>query len=124
MSTPIRITAGHVVLDAELNDSGTAREVAKVLPVDSTVSTWGEEIYFTIPVDCPAADDARAEVEVGEIGYWQAGKAFCVFFGRTPASTGDSPVAASPVNVIGRVTGDAKALADVEDGDTVTVAAG
>jgi len=126
MSTAIRIVVGATVVEASLNDSATAREVAASLPITSTVSTWGEEIYFPIPVTAEAAPDAREDVTVGEIGYWPAGKAFCVFFGRTPASTTDAPRAASPVNPIGRATGDPaslSALSAVRDGDTVTIQA-
>jgi hypothetical protein len=65
--------------------------------------TWGDEVYFDIPVEMGLEPDARAEVEVGELGYWPTGNAFCIFFGSTPASSGDTPVAASRVNILGRV---------------------
>ena len=67
------------------------------------------------------ASDARADVEVGELGYWPAGSAFCIFFGPTPVSSGDQPRAASPVNVVGRVLGDATAFRKVGAGATVTL---
>lgn len=119
----IRIAADGISLDVELNDSPTAAALAKALPFSATVNSWGEEIYFATPVAAKPSADARAEVAVGEVAYWPPGKALCVFFGRTPASTGDQPRAASPVNPVGRVIGDAKAAAEIRDGSTVTVAA-
>jgi len=106
-------------MEAELNESETAAEIWDALPVTAQANTWGDEIYFRIPVVMEEADDARADVEVGELGYWPAGSAFCIFFGPTPASTGDAPRAASPVNPIGRVLGDPGGFRDVPPGATV-----
>ena len=88
----------------------------EVLPIKGNANVWGDEIYFRIPVKAEPETDARAAVEVGELGYWPPGKAFCIFFGRTPASTGDEPRAASPVNRIGMVLDDATQLTDVPHG--------
>ena len=101
----IRIKAGSREFLAELNDSKTAAAIAQALPIAAQASRWGKEIYFTIPVKAARAADARAEVAIGELGYWPDGCAFCIFFGPTPASSGDQPVAASPVNPIGRLIG-------------------
>jgi len=103
----ITITAGEVSLEAELNDSPTAQQIWDALPITGSANIWGDEIYFEIPVTAQQAPDARAEVEVGELGYWPMGRAFCIFFGPTPVSTDDRPRAYSPVNVVGRVLGDA-----------------
>lgn len=119
----IRITSGRVAITVELNDSPTAAALAKALPFSATVNTWGEEIYFTTPVSARPSPDARAEVAVGEVAYWPPGKALCVFFGRTPASIGNEPRAASPVNPVGRVVGDATAVAMIREGSAVTVMA-
>lgn len=119
MPERIRITAGGVSAEAELNDSDTARRLWDALPITGRANTWGEEIYFRIPVEAGSAPDARAEMAVGEIAYWPPGSAFCIFFGRTPASQGDRPAAASPVNPLGRVLGDAKAFLTVRDGAAV-----
>ncbi|MEJ5199348.1 MAG: cyclophilin-like fold protein [Anaerolineae bacterium] len=115
----ILITAGEVTLPAELNDSPTADEVWQALPIEGRANTWGDEIYFEIPVVARQAADARADVAVGELGYWPIGRAFCIFFGPTPASKGDAPRAYSPVNILGRVLGDATAFRRVRDGDPV-----
>jgi len=111
--------SANIELAGELYDTPTAQKVWDVLPHKTPIKTWGEEIYFDIPVTLPQEPDARANVEVGEIGYWPVGKSFCIFWGRTPASKDEQPVAASPVNIIGKVLGDATILNDVDDGAEV-----
>lgn len=115
----IRITAGKVEAEAVLNDSPTATKIWEALPIEARGNTWGDEIYFSIPVDAPQEKSARDLVAVGELGYWPPGTAFCIFFGRTPASTDDRPRAASPVNIIGTVSGDATAFRAVSSGARV-----
>jgi hypothetical protein len=117
----ISIVAGDVSVEAELNDSRTAKAIWEELPVKARANRWGQEIYFSIPVRQDLADDARADMAVGELGYWPPGSAFCIFFGRTPASVDEKPRAASPVNPIGQVLGDATVLGGVADGELVTL---
>ena len=117
----ITITAGRVSLSAELNDSPTAQQIWSALPIQGRASRWGDEIYFDIPVKAGQEPDARAEVEVGELGYWPVGHAFCIFFGPTPVSTDERPRAYSPVNILGRVVGDAALFRAVKDGEKVDV---
>jgi hypothetical protein len=121
MSNRITITAGSVTLEAELNDGPTASAIWEALPITGRANTWGDEIYFAIPVQMPEEPDARADVEVGELGYWPVGNAFCIFFGPTPASDGPEPRAASPVNILGRVLGDATEFRQVPGGAAVTL---
>jgi hypothetical protein len=109
----IRIVVGSVALEADLNDSPTALKVMKILPFKGPFNTWGEEIYFPVAVDAELDETAREVVDLGDLGYWPTGKAFCIFFGRTPASTGDEIVPASAVNIIGRVRGDVTLLKQV-----------
>ena len=123
MAGMVRITAGSVQALAELNDTETARRILAALPIEARASTWGDETYFTIPVDCDREEDARTEVEVGDLGYWRPGTAFCIFFGRTPMSTGDKPVAASEVNVFGRLVGDPTVFRQVRAGERVLLEA-
>ena len=115
----ITITAGGVSLPAELDDSPTAQQIWQALPLEGRANTWGDEIYFEIPVKATQAPDARQEVAVGELGYWPVGHAFCIFFGPTPASLDEHPRAYSPVNVLGRVIGDATRFRAVKDGTHV-----
>jgi hypothetical protein len=112
----IKIQAGDVALSAELNEGETARKVWDALPIEGHANVWGDEIYFEIPVAAVEERDARAEVTVGDIGYWPPGKAFCVFFGPTPVSYGSEPRAYSPVNLLGRVLDDATQLRAVGQG--------
>ena len=102
----IRITIGSLSMDAELFSTPTTEKLMNALPIKASFDTWGDEIYFTIPVESELDNTAREEVEVGDIGYWPTGNAFCIFFGPTPMSTGLKPVPASAVNVIGKVLGD------------------
>jgi len=118
----IRIATEKIEMLATLNDSATAERIWDALPIESTVNTWGQEIYFSIPVQCDLGLEARDRMEVGEIGYWPTGSAFCVFFGKTPASKGDEPRAASPVNPIGRCEGDIKVFRQIREGDTIRLA--
>jgi hypothetical protein len=114
----IRITAGDVTATATLDDSKTATAIWKALPIEAKASTWGDEIYFDIGVAI-AAESPKEVVAVGDLAYWPPGSAFCIFFGRTPASTGDEPRAASGVNVFGRVTGDPTLFKKVRAGARV-----
>ena len=109
----IKITVGALSIEAELNDTPTAQKVAKALPIRARFSTWGDEIYFTIPVDAELDDSARERVELGDLGYWPTGKAFCIFFGRTPMSGPGEIVPASAVNILGKVKGDATRFKEV-----------
>jgi len=118
----VTITAGSVTMEAELNDSPTARMIWEALPITGRAKIWGDEIYFEIPVRVEQSPDARADVGVGELGYWPVGRAFCIFFGPTPASTGDQPRAASPVNVVGHVLGDAVTFQQVGAGVMIALA--
>ena len=115
----IRIVAGKLSAEAVLNDSPTATKIWEALPIEARGNTWGDEIYFSIPIDAKQEKDARDIVAVGELGYWPPGTAFCIFFGRTPASTDSRPRAASAVNIIGKVSGDATAFRGVPSGTKV-----
>ena len=109
----ITISVGPITLDAELHDTATARKVIEALPIRTAISTWGDEIYFTIPVEEGLDNTAKEEVNIGDIGYWPSGKAFCIFFGPTPVSPPDKIVPASAVNIIGKILGDATRFRDV-----------
>jgi len=117
----ITLSAGNVTLTAELNDSPTAQQIWRALPIEGKANRWGDEIYFEIPVKAGQEPDAREQVEVGELGYWPVGHAFCIFFGPTPVSTDERPRAYSPVNFLGRVIGDATLFRDVKDGMRVQI---
>ena len=123
MEKKIKIKAGTVEADAVLNDSPTAQKIYEVLPIEARANTWGDEIYFAIPVKTPLEKTAQELVDVGDLGYWPSGNAFCIFFGPTPMSRGNEVRPASAVNVIGRVLGDAKAFKKVPSGAMVRIEA-
>ena len=120
MPHAIRISAGAVTVDAELNDSRTAAAIAAALPIEARAQTWGDEIYFDIGQSLPG-ESPREVVDMGDLGYWPPGQAFCIFFGPTPMSRGTEIRPASPVNVVGRVVGDPRALTRVRPGARVRI---
>ncbi len=115
----ICITTEKIEMLVTLNESPTAERIWDALPIESTVNTWGQEIYFSIPLQCDLGAEARDRMEIGEVAYWPTGSAFCVFFGKTPASKSDEPRAASPVNPVGRCEGDVKVFRQVREGDVI-----
>ena len=120
--TRILIDFGVTVLEAELFDTPTARAIAAALPVSSRALTWGEEVYFEIPVSIAREREARAVVTPGEIAYWPEGTAIAIGYGRTPISHAGETRLASPCNVFAKALADVRALAKVGTGTRVTVA--
>ena len=118
--TQIKIEFENISIDAVLNDSETSNKIKKILPISNSVNTWGDEIYFSIGVN-DDENDSKEVVELGDLGYWPPGNAFCLFFGLTPASEGDKIMPASPVNVIGKILGDLEILKSIKSGDKVTI---
>ena len=109
MPTNIVITAGSIRLEAELNDTFTAKAISNILPITAAANTWGDEIYFSMPITLEL-ENGQEVVDLGDLGYWPPGGAFCIFYGLTPASRGDEIRPASAVTIIGKVQGDVTAL--------------
>jgi len=120
MGRRIRITAGKVEAEAELNDTRTAQAIWEALPIKGRVNLWGDEIYFSITLKLKLEAGQRL-VSVGDLGYWPDGNAFCIFFGPTPVSQGDEIRPASPVTVFGKVIGDAAVFKNVAAGTEITI---
>ncbi len=118
----VRITVGKITAEAVLNGSQTAAAIWDALPLSIAGQTWGDEIYFDIGLAL-AGESPREVVELGDLGYWPPGQAFCIFFGPTPMSRGDEIRPASAVNVVGRVVGDARACKRVPAGSRVRIEA-
>ena len=119
MKRMIRIKAAPVDMAAELNDTKTAQAIWEALPIKGRANLWGEEIYFSIPV-AHELEDGQELVNIGDLGYWPQGNAFCIFFGPTPISQKNEIRPASAVTVFGKVTGDATAFKQVTAGTEVT----
>ena len=111
------------IVEGELFDKVSPKTYGaflKEMPFESDANTWGEEIYFDTPISM-SGENGKKKVEVGDIAYWPPGRSMCLFFGRTPASSGSEPVAASPVNVIGKITRNIELLHKVRDGTGIKV---
>jgi hypothetical protein len=119
----IRFSFGAVSLNAELLDTPTAKAIAAALPIASSVLTWGEEVYFEVPIAVAREKDARAVVTPGEIAFWPDGPAIAIGFGRTPISKGDECRLASPCNIFAKAIGDVKMLGKMKTGAKVEVTA-
>ncbi|MCM8796046.1 MAG: cyclophilin-like fold protein [Candidatus Omnitrophica bacterium] len=120
----IILKTSKVTVEGELNNSQTALKIYEKLPFEAKVNTWGDEVYFGIPLHC-LPEDATLDVEIGDIAYWPEGSCLCVFFGRTPASTDNNkPKPASQVNIVGKITTDISLLKNIKAGDKITVLKG
>lgn len=118
----IQVTAGEVTVTATLNDSPTSDRFWDSLPIEGRVQTWGDEIYFSTPVEIPEDPEWSEEtVELGAVAYWPSGNALCLFFGPTPMSVGEEIRPASAVNVMGMIDGDPTILKRVSSGTGVVV---
>jgi uncharacterized protein len=115
------IRSGIFEFEAELYHTSTAEIIYNELPFEGEATLWGGEIYFTIPIDADPETEEREILNPGELGYWTVGNAFCIFFGTTPASTGNSPQAYSPVNVFGKIKNDISNLYKIQEGDPIFV---
>jgi len=110
MPTPIKIKIGTLELSAELNESPTAKKLISLLPLEFSMSRWGDEYYGDCGIKTVISEDARDVMEVGELAVWPTGNALCIFFGPTPASKGDEPRAVSPVSPVGRLLDNSDSL--------------
>ena len=117
----IKIFCNDIECDAELEDTGTAKSIYKILPIDRAANRWGDEIYFVIPLRLDSEKDATDTVDIGDLAYWPEGCCFCIFFGKTPESTEDEIKAASKVNIFGKITTNPSVLKNVKNGDLVRV---
>jgi hypothetical protein len=110
LPTPIMIRIGELTFSAELNDSQSAEKLKLLLPLEFSMSRWGDEYYGDCGIEVELSEEARDVMEVGELAVWPTGKALCIFFGPTPASTGNAPRAVSPVNPVGKLNNNAEVL--------------
>ena len=116
----IKIKVSGIAVVAELYNTKTARAIYEILPTKGIANTWGDEVYFSIPINLKS-ENGKEEVETGDVAYWPPGKAFCIFFGKTPVSTNEKPKAASPVNVFGKIRNGLHTFKNVKDGETIVL---
>ena len=114
----IQISTSQVKVEAYLSDSHTAGVIWDNLPLSGKVNTWGDEIYFGVPIN-KKEENPVDEVNIGDLAYWPDGNFFCIFFGKTPISTDPSIKPAGPVNIVGKVDGDPTELKKVSDGEEI-----
>ncbi|MEL0106380.1 MAG: cyclophilin-like fold protein [Rhodospirillaceae bacterium] len=117
----IKMTIGDVVIRAELFDTPTANAIYQALPFDASANTWGEEVYFSVPVSAPLEHDARDVVEAGELAFWVEGTSIAIGFGRTPISQGDEIRLAARTNIWGRALDDVRQLKSIPSGALIKV---
>ena len=124
MIKKIRISSNHIgSVEARLLEDKnplTVKALWEGLPYTSQAKTWGDEVYFSIPIKLEE-EDAQYTVKIGDLAYWPLGEAFCIFFGTTPMSSGTEIKPASPVNVFGKIEGDPKIFKKIENGDSIKV---
>lgn len=118
------VTVGNVELEGELLDTPCGKALSALLPLKNIFSVWGDEFYFTVPLDYPLDETATAHVSIGDIGYWPPGPALAIFFGPTPMSTGSEPVPASEVNIVGRLLGDTAKLRSEKKAGSISITKG
>jgi len=91
-----------IILRAALNETETAQAVFNALPLHAQGNIWGKEIYFDSGIIAPLIEPKEV-LDVGDLAYWPPMRAFCLFYGPTPASQGDEIRAAGPVSVFGKI---------------------
>jgi uncharacterized protein len=118
----IRITWPKGALTAALDDTPTARAVVAALPAKAKAQTWGEEVYFELPVTAKLEAGAKQVVPAGSVCFWAEGSSLALPWGRTPVSEGDESRLVTRCNVFGSIDGDPRQLATVRAGDTINLA--
>ena len=121
MVKKVTIQIGELQFRANIYDTPTGNDIAESLPLEGSAQVWGEEVYFYFDVELPLESDSRDVLEIGELGYWPSGPAFCIFYGPTPMSQDKEPRAASNVNVFGMIEGDITLLKQVQNGEKIVV---
>ena len=113
-------TSGSITIDGILNETETAKKIWSSLPLDSSVNTWGDEIYFSVPID-NELENSKEVVDLGDIGFWPPGNAICLFFGPTPISSEGEIRPASSVNIVGKLIGNLEELKLIKSGSGISV---
>jgi len=119
--TRIKISWPNGSVTATLDDTPTAQKLVAALPCESSASTWGDEVYFSLPVKAKLEPGARQVVDPGTVCFWVQGSSLALPFGPTPVSEGDECRLVTAVNILGKLEGNPRTLAKVRDGDRIKV---
>ncbi len=119
--TKLAITSGSVQLVVMTRKTETAKQILAALPIRGKALSWGEEVYFTVPVNAGREADAKAVVERGEIAFWTQGHAIAIGYGKTPLSQESEIRLAAPCNIWADAIGDVRELALIEEGDPIEI---
>ena len=117
----VRIAWKGGEVTANLRDTPTAKQLLAVLPCEAGANTWGDEVYFEVPLKAHLESDSQQVVEPGTVCFWVQGSALALPFGPTPVSEGDECRLVTRCNVLGRIEGDPRRLAQVKPGDLIRV---
>lgn len=117
----IRIKWPKGEVTATLEDTPTAKQLIASLPARSRANTWGEEVYFSLPVSVKKEKNAVEVVPPGTVCFWVEGSSLALPYGPTPVSKGDECRLVTSVNVLGKLEGDPRVLSGVRDGDSIEV---
>lgn len=112
----IRIAWSGGAITVELRDTPTVKALLAALPCQASASTWGEEVYFELPVKTVLEPDAQQVVDPGTVCFWVEGSALALPYGRTPVSKGNESRLVTRCNVVGNVVGEARQLRGIKDG--------
>ena len=119
--TRLRISFSTIFIEVETFKTQTAKLILACLPFTSSAMTWGEEVYFSTPVETTLEPNTKSIVEPGEIAFWPAGNAIAIGFGPTPISVGNEIRLASPCNIWGKAATNVFDLAQVKPGELASL---
>ena len=117
----ILIKVDDLEFEATLNQSKSSAALWDALPIKGAANRWGDEIYFSVPIEAELEPNATDTLPAGSLAYWPPGNAFCIIWGPTPASHSDEPRFASPVNALGSITGDWSKLSSIHSGTSIII---
>ena len=119
----IQIRIADILLTATLRNTPTAQAILAALPIDSRAQTWGEEVYFSTPVNVELEQDARDVVQAGELAFWIEGSCIAIGFGPTPISRGDEIRLAARTNIWADTEDDVRQLKIIQAGAPIHIEA-
>jgi len=103
-----------------LRNTATADAIDAQLPFESSVQTWGDEVYLSTPVTNQTLEnDAKDVIQLGELAFWVEGNCIAIGFGPTPISQSDEIRLATRTNIWAETDYDLATLTNVQSGDAI-----